>query len=690
MTLKTHLSAGDVIIERIEPQIDGGRFRTKAVVGDRVEVTADIFRDGPDIVQAVLRYRGPGDKKWATAPMTHVENDRWAGSFSPDQMGHWAYAIEAWTDHFSTWRRHLLKKLEVGDAVELELEEGARLIEARLRLIPAPLKNEVRAAVEAMRAPLPKTRKAKSAKAGKSKDPGGQDTGQGVIDPAEAAELGTAAGLNDPRVAAALSDAVRNAMAKYPDRAGSATSKPELELDVDRERARFGAWYEFFPRSTGARGKHGTFKTAAKRLPAVAEMGFDVVYLPPIHPIGVAFRKGKNNTLTPGPHDVGSPWAIGGVAGGHDAIHPDLGTIEDFDDLVAEANRLGIEVALDFAIQCSPDHPWVTEHPEWFHHRPDGTIKYAENPPKKYQDVYPVNFDTEDKAALWTELKRVLDYWISHGVKIFRVDNPHTKPFAFWEWLIEEVHAEHPEVLFLAEAFTRPKVMRRLAKLGYSQSYTYFTWRTAKPEIQGYLTELTQSEMAHYFRPNFFANTPDILHEYLQTGGPPAFKIRLVLAAFLSPTYGIYSGYELNERTPVKEGSEEYLNSEKFELKHRDWDAPGNLAPYITRINDIRRKHAALSEYTNLRFHGIDKDHLIAFSKASLHHDPILVIVNLNPWHWEEGSTSLDLEALGLEPGQEFEVQDLITDERYTWRGPHNYVRLDPHHEPAHIFRVLT
>ncbi|HEX2236103.1 MAG TPA: alpha-1,4-glucan--maltose-1-phosphate maltosyltransferase, partial [Actinomycetota bacterium] len=383
------------------------------------------------------------------------------------------------------------------------------------------------------------------------------------------------------------------------------------------------------------------------------------------------------------------PWAIGSAEGGHTAVHPDLGTLDDFDDFVAEAGRLGLEVALDFAIQCSPDHPWVEEHPEWFHHRPDGTIKYAENPPKKYQDVYPVNFDTDNSKKLWAELKGIVDFWISHGIKIFRVDNPHTKPLPFWHWLIESVQSDHPEVIFLSEAFTKPKVMRALAKLGFTQSYTYFTWRNTKWELMDYLVELSRSEMADYFRPNFFTNTQDILHEYLQTGGPPAFKIRFALAALLSPTYGIYSGFELYENVPREHGSEEYLNSEKYELRFRNYDEPGNLAPYITRINEIRREHRALSHLANLRFHAVDKDNLLAFSKTGPGDDTILAVVTLNPWHWEEGTVALDLGALGLDHDQPFKVHDLITDASYVWSGPYNYVRLDPHHEPAHVFRVL-
>ncbi|MFP5298437.1 MAG: maltotransferase domain-containing protein [Actinomycetota bacterium] len=652
--MKPDVGRGHVIIERIEPCIDGGRFRAKAIVGDVVEVTADIFRDGPDLLQAVLRAKPPGSRKWVESPMTPLVNDRWSGSFSPDRIGVWRYTIEAWTDHFATWRRNLIKKVEVHDDIELELEEGARLIEARLPKIPAKERKLVAGALTAIR-----------------EEPG-KDRWT----------------FSDPRVVAALSDVVGLAMQKHPDRNGSSTSEPALELYVDRERARYGAWYEFFPRSTGTKTKHGTFKTAAKLLPKIADMGFDVVYLPPIHPIGTAFRKGRNNTLTAEKGDVGSPWAIGNKEGGHTAVHPQLGTIDDFDAFVAEAERNNLEVALDYAIQASPDHPWVKEHPEWFHHRPDGSIRYAENPPKKYQDVYHVNFDNEKATELWLELKGILDFWIDHGVKIFRVDNPHTKPFPFWEWVIEEIHKEHPDVIFLAEAFTRPKVMQQLAKLGFTQSYTYFTWRNTKHELIEYMTELTQTEMRWYFRPNFFVNTPDILHEYLQTGGPPAFKIRLVLAALLSPTYGIYSGYELFENTPVKEGSEEYLDSEKYELKPRDINSGPNLVQYIRTVNDIRRKHPALSEMTNLVFHHCDKDNMLAFSRSSVDGDTILAIVNLNPFHWEETTVHLDLEAMGVDPYHPFEVRDLVTGENYVWHGPHNYVKLDPHYEPAHIFEI--
>ena len=635
--------------------LDCGRHRAKAIVGDRLTVSADIFRDGTAELAAVVRYRRAGGR-WGEAPLTHVGNDRWEGSFPVERIGRHEYAIQAWTDHFATWRRDLIKKNDAGHDISLELEEGALLIEQRVEKAPARDAKRLTGAIAALKAP--------------EASPGPADK-------------------PDKRVTAALDPKLAEAMDRNPDRSDAATS-PVLGLTVDRERARFGAWYEFFPRSTGAAGKHGTFKTAAKDLRRIADMGFDVVYLPPVHPIGTAFRKGKNNTLEAATDDVGSPWAIGSAEGGHTAIHPDLGTIDDFDAFVAEADRHGLEVALDIAFQCSPDHPWVREHPDWFVQRPDGSIQYTENPPKRYQDIYPLNFDTPDREGLWTELRAVFEHWIARGVKIFRVDNPHTKAFPFWAWVIDELTRKDPELIFLAEAFTRPKVMQELAKLGFTQSYTYFTWRNAKWELTEYMTELTQTDMATYFRPNFFANTPDILHEYLQAGGPPAFKIRLLLAALLSPTYGIYSGFELFENVPVKEGSEEYLDSEKYELKHRDYSASGSLVPFITRLNDIRRKHTALSELTNLTFHNMDKESMIAFSKSAPGTETILVIVNLNPFHWEDATIHLDLDALGVSPSEPFEVHDLLTDTRYVWNGTSSYVRLDPADEPAHVFRIGT
>ncbi len=649
--MKSDLTRGHVVIEDVQPQVDCGRFPAKAVVGDRIEVTADIFRDGPGLLMAVLRFKGPTDPRWAETRMVPLENDRWYASFRPSELGSYAFTIEAWPDPFGSWRRDLMKRVAADQDIDLELEEGAQMIEARMTSLGKSERQVFERALETIR-----------------KEPK-KKTG------------------DDPRLGPINDELVIELMNSNADRSGSTVVKPHLNVTVDRERARFGAWYEMFPRSTGSPQKHGTFATAAGELPRIAEMGFDIVYLPPIHPIGTSYRKGPNNSLEAGPTMSGARGPSAAEDGGHDAIHSDLGTIDDFDAFVGEADRLGLEIALDFAIQCSPDHPWVTEHPEWFNHRPDGSIKYAENPPKKYQDIYPINFETEDAAALWTELKRILEHWIAHGIKVFRVDNPHTKSFRFWEWVIRELKAAHPDLIFLAEAFTRPKVMKALAKLGFTQSYTYFTWRNEKWDITEYMDELTSPEMALYYRPNFFANTPDILHEYLQVGGPPAFKIRLVLAALLSPTYGIYSGYELFENTPVAHGSEEYLNSEKFELKPRDFTVQGSLAPYITRLNEIRRKHPALSRLTNLSWHEADKDNLIAFSKSTSEGSAILVVVNLNPFNWEEGMISFDRDALGMDTARPLEMHDLITDATYTWHGDSAYVRLDPS-EPAHIFEV--
>jgi len=655
--VKSSLRRGHVNIEDVEPQVDCGRYRAKTIIGDLVTVRADIYRDGPAVLAATVRFRGPDDKRWSEARMVHVDNDRWTGAFRPDRIGVWEYGIEAWTDRFATWRRDLKARGEAGQVMDLELQEGAQILEDHLRALPSSERKTVKQAIASLRAP--------------------------------AEQDGAASSFEDPRITAALDEHIAELISKHHTRAGSSVTKPVLQLTVDRALARFGAWYEFFPRSTGHEGEHGTLTTAVDELDRIASMGFDIVYLPPIHPIGTTWRKGRNNSLDPGPADVGVPWAIGGEDGGHTAVHPDLGTIDDFDTFLKEADKRGLEIALDFAIQCSPDHPWVTEHPEWFMHRPDGSIKYAENPPKRYQDIYPINFDTEDREGLWRELKGILDFWIGHGVTIFRVDNPHTKALPFWEWAITTIKAEHPEVILLSEAFTRPKVMKGLAKIGFTQSYTYFTWRNTKAELTEYLTELAATDMAQYFKPNFFANTPDILHEYLQTGGRPAFKIRLVLAALLSPSYGIYSGYELCESTPVKPGSEEYLDSEKYQVSQRDYDAEGNLNRYVTRINRIRRAYPVLEHLTNLVFHDVDTPNLIAFSKSLPDETPILAVVNLNPYHWEEGTLTLNLEALGLDPWDTFKVHDLISDETYEWQGAQAYVRLDPFHEPAHVFRVL-
>ncbi len=651
---------GRVQVQDITPAVDCGRYAVKAVEGDEVVVGADVFREGHDKVAAAIRYRGSGDTGWREAPMHADVNDRYYGAFAVDRLGAWRYQVIGWSDHYASWLDGLVKKHAAGRTdLDIDCEEGARLLERR-----------------------------KAPKAAK------------VVFAETAATLRSDAPLGN-RVTAASEPDLLALLQRHPERLDATFSEPELPLWVDREAARFSAWYELFPRSEGATlpsssaavrhrvAKSGTFSEAAKRLPAIADMGFDVVYLPPIHPIGRAFRKGPNNTLTPSDADPGVPWAIGSEQGGHTAIHPDLGTIDDFDDFVREAGLHDLEVALDFAIQCSPDHPWVSEHPEWFKHRPDGTIQYAENPPKKYQDIYPLDFDTTDLDGLQAELKGVVDYWIGHGVKIFRVDNPHTKSVPFWEWLIDAVHAEHPDVLFLAEAFTRPKMMATLGKVGFSQSYTYFAWRNTKSEVQSYLEELAHSDMANYYRPNFWPNTPDILTEYLQTGGPAAFKIRLVLAALLSPAYGIYSGYELFEHMAVREGSEEYLDSEKYQYRPRDWDMAGSLAPYITRVNAVRRLHPSFRRLTNLWFHAVDNEQIIAFSKVSAGRtDPVLAVVNLDPHHTHEATTWLDLWQLGLEHVGPYEAHDLLTDTTYVWHGPGNFVRLDPDVEPAHVFRL--
>ncbi|HEX6254633.1 MAG TPA: alpha-1,4-glucan--maltose-1-phosphate maltosyltransferase [Euzebyales bacterium] len=642
-----------VVISNVTPSVDAGRYAAKAVVGDDVIVGADLLREGHDLLAACIRFRGPDDARWREAPLTLHTNDRWYGHFPVDAVGPWRFSIVAWTDHYRSWLHGGQRKVEAGsDDVELSLADGANLLERRMGRLPRAAKEIVAEAVEALRG----------------------DTG-----PAE-------------RIAVAGDDDLLALLDRHPERLDKTVSKPDMPLWVDRERGRFSAWYEMFPRSYGAtETSSGTFADAAKRLPAIAGMGFDVVYLPPIHPIGHTNRKGTGGPydLDPGPEAPGVPWAIGNADGGHMSVHPDLGTIDDFDAFVADARSLGMEVALDFAIQCSPDHPWVTEHPEWFRHRADGSIAYAENPPKKYQDIYPLDFDTTDIDGLTAELKRVVEFWIGHDVKIFRVDNPHTKALPFWEWLIAEIRAEHPDVIFLAEAFTRPKMMQALAKLGFTQSYTYFTWRNYKHELIDYLTELAHGEMADYYRPNFWPNTPDILHEYLQVGGRPAFKVRLALAALMSPSWGMYSGYELVENTPLEEGSEEYHRSEKYSFRPRDWDQSHSLEHYITRMNEIRRTFTAFRQLRNIWFHHIDNDEMLCFSKvANDRTEPLLVVVNLNSFEAREATMWLDLWQVGLEHAGPYEAYDLITETSYIWHGPANYVRLDPQHEPAHVFTL--
>jgi starch synthase (maltosyl-transferring) len=642
-----------VVIEGVKPEIDGGRFPIKRTVGEEVVVTADIFAEGHDVLRAVVRHRRLGDEDWTEGPMSPLVNDRWTGRFTVTALGHYEYTIEGWVDAFASWRKDLGKKVEAGQDVSSELLEGAA---------------HVRDA------------------AGRASGP----DADWLLD--RAALLGRGGDPTD-RVLAALDPDLAARMDRYPDRSGSQTYEHVLPLMAERERARYGAWYETFPRSCAPDpGRHGTFKDLEARLPYIAGMGFDVLYLPPIHPIGRAHRKGPNNTLTPGPKDPGSPWAIGGPEGGHTAVHPDLGTLDDFDRVVATARGLGLEIALDIAFQCSPDHPYVKEHPGWFRHRPDGTIKYAENPPKKYQDIYPIDFDCEDWRGLYAELREVFLFWVARGVTIFRVDNPHTKPFRFWEWCLEEVWDRHPETIFLSEAFTRPKVMKNLAKLGYTQSYTYFTWRNNKAGLTEYFTELTQTECVEYMRPNLFANTPDILHEYLQYGGRPAFMARLVLAATLGASYGIYGPpFELCVGTALRHGSEEYLDSEKYQVRHWNLDAPHSLRDYITRVNEIRRENPALHDNRGLRFFDTDNEQIVCYGKLTPDlSNVIIVAVNLDPHHAQSAWVRLPAGELGLGAGPDaaYQVHELIGDARYLWHGDSNFVVLDPSSSPAQVFRV--
>ena len=635
-----------VIIEAVAPTVDAGRYAVKREIGAVVEVSADIFKEGHDVLLAFLEYRRAGETAWRETPMRHVDNDRWVGAFTLDAVGRWAFALEALADPFRSWLADLVKRLDAGQEVASDLLEGAALVRAAAGRARGPAARELRDAAERL---------------------------------ARAAEPAAA-------VATARDGRLALLMDAHLDRSTATRSAREYEVVADVERARFAAWYEMFPRS-GVPGRHGTFKDAEAQLPRIARMGFDVVYLPPIHPVGRTHRKGRNNSLTAAPGDPGSPWAIGGEAGGHTAVHPELGTLDDFDRFVARAHSLGLDVALDFAIQCSPDHPWAREHPEWFFHRPDGTIKHAENPPKKYQDIYPVNFYGPEPQALWDELKRVLEFWIGHGVRTFRVDNPHTKPVRFWEWLIREIKDECPDVIFLAEAFTRPKMMQVLAKAGFTQSYTYFTWRNAKQELIDYFTEITQPPVADYFRGHLWPNTPDILHATLQTGGRPAFRMRLLLAATLSSLYGIYSGYELCENQPVAEGSEEYLNSEKYELKVRDWDAPGSITDLVTTLNRIRREHPALQRSTNLRFYPCDNPSVLWYGKMTeAGDDVIFVAVSLDPVAPQAATVEVPLEALGLAEDAPYRMRDLLGDAAYEWRGRRGWVRLDPQGAPAHVF----
>ncbi len=630
-----------VVIEGVQPLIDGGRFPIKRVIGDWVVVEADIFGDGHDQVECRLLFRREADVNWSEAPMRPLGNDRWRAEFQVSEMGRYRYTLEGWISRFGTWRAALAKRLEARQDVQVDLLIGAELIEASAGQAPASEAELLRAWARRLREP-------------------GEMAGRAGL------------AMDETLGQLALAHTSRELATRY---------ELELPVVVDRVRARYSTWYEMFPRSCATEpGRHGTFKDCEAWLPYIAGMGFDVLYLPPIHPIGRSFRKGRNNTVEAHPDDVGSPWAIGGKEGGHTAVHPELGTLADFRRLVEQAQAAGLEVALDLAFQCTPDHPWVRDHPEWFRRRPDGTIQYAENPPKKYQDIYPIDFETPAWRELWNELLKVILFWVEQGVRILRVDNPHTKPFSFWEWALNKVKAQYPDVLFLSEAFTRPRVMYRLAKLGFSQSYTYFTWRNTKAELTEYFTELTQSEVREYFRPNLWPNTPDILHEFLQVGGWPAFAIRLVLAATIGANYGIYGpAYELGENTSYQPGSEEYLNSEKYELKHRDLNAPQSLQALISRVNQARRANPALQRNDTLRFHKTDNPMLLCYSKTSVDlSNVVVVVVSLDPSHAQAGWLELDNEALGIPADQAFEVEDLLANHRFLWQGRRNYVEVAP------------
>ncbi len=636
------------VIEGISPQVEEGRFAVKRIEGDRLEVEADIFVDGHDRLRAVVCYRPTGSATWQETPMAALFNDRWRGEFTLATVGRWEFTILAWVDAWRSWH-HDLGRREGREDIALALRVGAA---------------QVRSA--ALRAQ-------------------GADAAWLA---AAATELEREEGAIEERRRLALSDDLHAAMERWPDRSLATFAEHIYPVVVDRALARFGAWYEFFPRSTGEAGLHGTLDDAAQHLEYVAAMGFDVVYLPPIHPIGHTYRKGRNNSLEATPEDPGSPWAIGAEEGGHRAIHPQLGGIEAFRRFRRRAEELGLEVALDIAFQASPDHPYVKSHPEWFRHRPDGSIQYAENPPKKYQDIYPFHFESDAWRPLWQELLELFRFWIGEGVRVFRVDNPHTKPFPFWEWCIQRIKADHPETLFLAEAFSRPRVMQRLAKGGFTQSYTYFTWRNTKYELTEYLNELNHPPLRDYFRPNFWPNTPDILPEFLQYGGRPAFMARAALAATLVPSYGIYGpAYELIEHEPREAGGEEYLHSEKYELRHWPLDRPDSLRDYLARLNRIRRQNPALQQEWNLRFVPIDSEQLIAYTRTQ-GDNLILVVVNLDPYHTQSGWLSLPLGNLGLDPHHPYQVHDLLTEGRFLWHGERNFVQLDPERSPAHIFQL--
>ena len=664
-----------VVIEHVVPEIDAGRFPAKRAVGESVVVEADIFGDGHDHVEARLLVSGPRpqdrEKEWSVTPLLPIGNDRWQASFPVPEPGVYRYTIAAGIDHLDTWQDGLAKKLKAGQDIALELETGALLVTAAAERA----KGKDRKALEATARQL-------------------RENGTDLRALEEKEEKATAESERAAYAAPGLAPELLQIARRYPDTELEARYDRTLEVHVDRVRARFSTWYELFPRSGGPdAATHGTLRDVEGKLPYLAELGFDVLYLPPIHPIGLSYRKGKNNTVTAQPGDVGSPWAIGAAEGGHSEILPELGTLEDFDHLVTASAGRGMEIALDIAFQCAPDHPWVTAHPSWFKHRADGSIQYAENPPKKYQDIYPIDFESKDWEALWDELAGVFLFWAARGVKIFRVDNPHTKAFPFWEWCIAEVKRQYPDALFLAEAFTRPRVMEQLAKLGFSQSYTYFCWRTTRAELEEYGTELTATEQWQYFRPNFWPNTPDILPLNLQTGGLPSFALRLVLAATMNPSYGIYGGaYEELIDAPYRPGGEEYLDSEKYEIKHWPLSLENPIAKLLATLNKARREHPALQGFDQtLRFHACENQQLIAYSKRSADGaSTILTVVNLDPVNPQSGWLYLDTKQLGLTDQSVYTCEDVLSGASYTWRGPGNFVSLSPEVQAAHLFVIRS
>lgn len=641
-----------VVIENISPRVDDGKFPAKRTVNEPCTVSANVFSDGHDVVQAKLVYRKQGRKKWEDLPMKPIGNDRFEATFTPDEMGLWEISIEGWVDHFNSWRSGLKKKFEDNQNVEVELQIGTQLMEEAVERLPAT--------------------KAKTLQK-------------------KIGEYKSAFHAQASAVATAFDEEISELMyeSHYKNTDVSQYVEPLL-LDVERETARFSAWYEFFPRSTAYEpGQHGNFQTSKRILPRIAEMGFNVVYLPPVHPVGEVNRKGKNNATNAQPGDVGSPWAIGSKDGGHKSLHPDLGSMDDFVEFVQEANRQGLEIALDYALQCAPDHPYVKEHPQWFKWRPDGTVQYAENPPKKYQDVLPINFENDDWQNLWKELKSIFDFWIDKGVKIFRVDNPHTKPFVFWEWVIAEVRKKNPEVMFLAEAFTRPRVMERLAKIGFTQSYTYFTWRVDQEEIKQYMRELTSEPLKDFFRPNFWPNTPDILPPHLTKGGEAAHISRVIMAATLSSNWGVYGPvYEFGMTQPMPT-KEEYINNEKYEVKHWDWEATTPIRETITKINQVRKENEALQYTNNLVLADSDNPNILAYAKKSPKGDNIvLTIVNLD-FQWKQaGWVKVPLYDLGIDPNSKYRAHDLLSGHTYHWQNEWNYVELSPQGVPAHVFRL--